>query len=67
MKKMYYARVAGDFDDKAHSLVDKPLVCLNYKNGVYAVYEEEKHKDDPLYNKETPKESQTQFKKVWYD
>jgi hypothetical protein len=36
---MYYARVGGDFDDAKYSEVNMPIVCLNYKNGVYSVYE----------------------------
>lgn len=67
MKKMYYARVQGDFDDAKHALVDMPIVCLNYKNGQYCVYEKDKHEKDPAFTKETPKESQTEFKKLWYD
>jgi hypothetical protein len=38
MKKMYYARVQGDFDDKKFGIVDMPLVCLSYKDGIYSVY-----------------------------
>lgn len=52
---MYYARVSGDFDDKLYGLVDKPLVCLNYKNGVYSVFDKEKHQNNPDYTKEIPK------------
>lgn len=38
-KKMYYARVNGNFDDVKFSEINMPIVCLNYKNGVYSVYE----------------------------
>lgn len=55
MKKMYYARVSGDFDDKVHNLVDMPIVCLDYKNGVYTVFEKEKHENNPAYTKEVAK------------
>ena len=67
MKKMYYARVQGNFDDVKNGSVDMPIVCLNYKNGVYCVFEKEKHEKDPAFIKELPKESQTNFKKLWYD
>lgn len=66
-KKMYYARVGGNFNQELWGEVDMPIVCLDHKNGVHAVYEVEKHKELEAYNKDPRKESVTEFKKLWYD
>jgi RluA family pseudouridine synthase len=64
MKKCYFARVSGDVKFESE-VVNVGMVCLSFKEGVWAVYQKETMFG--LLKNQQVKDSSTKFVKVWYD
>ena len=73
-KKVYLAKVNGDFPYEKTIIVDKPIYCVSIKNATYSTEyevdpnasEEQKNKAAEAYEKKA-KAAKTEFVKLWYD